>query len=84
MKRLDIGKLSKEGIERRRAKGLVVGCLPKQSAEVEDSVIALRGQGFGMKKIADLLNAQGVKTANGGSQWYASTVRVILVRRGVK
>ena len=84
MKRLDVGQLSKEGIERRRAKGLMVGSPPKQPAHVESRVIALRLQGLGMKRIADVLNSEDVPTAGGGANWHASTVRVILVRRGVK
>ena len=39
-----------------------------------------RERGASVRAIAESLNAAGVPTAQGGAQWYAATVRHVLLR----
>jgi hypothetical protein len=39
-----------------------------------------RGRGGSFRAIADRLNREGIPTAQGGKQWYAATVRGVLLR----
>jgi hypothetical protein len=39
-----------------------------------------RARGESLRKIADDLNQAGVATAQSGAQWYAATVRHVLLR----
>jgi len=39
-----------------------------------------RARGESLRAIADNLNRDGVPTAQGGVQWYAATVRHVLLR----
>lgn len=50
--------------------------------EAESRVEELFREQLSMRGIADRLNAEGVTTAKGGT-WHASTVRRVLVRRGL-
>ena len=84
MKRLDVRQLTKEGIARKRASGKSWGCPPIISRETDQLILDLRSQGLSMLAIAERLNTENVPTAKGGAQWYAATIRVVLVRRGVK
>ena len=38
---------------------------------------AMRGAGASYRQVAAALNSEGVSTAQGGREWYASTVRAI-------
>jgi hypothetical protein len=40
----------------------------------------LRARGLSLRAIADELNDGDVPTAQGGKQWYAATVRGVLLR----
>lgn len=42
----------------------------------------MRGSGASYRKIASALNEQRIPTAQGGREWYASTVRAIEQRSG--
>lgn len=44
-------------------------------ADVVARIIAQRTSGAGFRRIANGLNRDGVPTAHGGAQWYASTVQ---------
>jgi hypothetical protein len=39
-----------------------------------------RARGLSLRAIAERLNQDGVPTAQGGKQWYAATVRQVLLR----
>jgi hypothetical protein len=41
-------------------------------------------KGMTLQQIADQLNERGVKTAQGGRQWWPMTVKKILERKGVQ
>lgn len=49
---------------------------PELVARIRDE----RAQGYSFGKIARELNADGVRTSQGGRQWWPSTVRTVLVR----
>lgn len=57
------------------------GDRPGEQAVIE-RIVALRGQGLGMDKIADHLNDEGVKPRR-GAKWYAMTVSRVLERAEV-
>jgi len=48
--------------------------------EALERILAERGAGKSLRQIAADLNADGTRTAHGGSQWWASTVRAVLRR----
>jgi hypothetical protein len=48
--------------------------------EVVERILAERAAGKSLRRIAADLNADGVRTAHGGAQWWASTVRSVLRR----
>lgn len=56
------------------------GRKPGLSAEVVGRIRDERSQGKSFAKIARELNAEGVRTSQGGRQWWPSTVRVVLLR----
>ena len=45
-------------------------------------ITAMRASGSSLREVARALNEAGVPTAQGGRQWYASTVRAIEPKRG--
>lgn len=51
-------------------------------ADTEGAILTLYRSGAGLRSIATTLNTNGVATAQGGSQWRASSVRSVLVRLG--
>jgi Recombinase len=51
-------------------------------AEVVDQIRAERVGGKSFARIASDLNAKGIPTAHGGSQWWPSTVRAVFRRSG--
>ena len=54
----------------------------ERSAKVARRIAREREAGKSYAKIAEGLNAGGVPTAQGGAQWYASTVRAVAARHG--
>lgn len=73
-----IGARTREGMAQRKAEGVHVGRPRVMDEAARDRVLALRGEGLAMGKIADRLNSEGVTTAHGGRKWYASTVKCVL------
>jgi Recombinase len=51
-------------------------------AELVQRIRAERAAGNSLGQIARELNASGTPTAHGGRQWWPSTVRAVLLRRG--
>ena len=51
------------------------------SSTVADRILGLRREGSTLEEIAALLNWEGVPTARGGTQWWASSVRSALISR---
>lgn len=58
-----------------------VGRRSRVPVEVRERMRAYRREGLTLAAIADLLNAEGVPTPQGGSRWYPSSVRSTLAAR---
>ena len=41
-----------------------------------------RGEGLSFARIAEEMNARGIRTGQGGAQWYASSVRKAMLANG--
>jgi DNA invertase Pin-like site-specific DNA recombinase len=81
-----IGQRTQEALRQKRAQGVTLGRPPSMSDEVVSRIVAERGSGASLAKIAAGLNRDGVPTAQGGTSWYPSTIRKVLLRaakRGV-
>jgi hypothetical protein len=50
--------------------------------DIVERIRAERAGGSSLGEIARELNADGVSTAHGGTQWWPSTVRAVIVRSG--
>ena len=70
----------REALAVKKAQGVRLGRPAAIEGNVAARIVALKAEGKGLQAIADTLNQEGVKTARGGAQWYASTVRVVLQR----
>lgn len=60
-----------------RARGVKLGRPTVVSREAVAVIRAMRGDGASYRRVAAALNAGAVPTAQGGREWYASTVRAI-------
>ncbi len=76
-----IGQRTKDALAAVRADGTRLGRPGNVSTEAEAVILALHDAGRPLRAIARNLNAQGIPTAQGGREWYASTVRDVLRRR---
>lgn len=80
-----IGQRTREGLAAKRAAGTIKG-LPGRRSQLPSSVIRrIRREhesGVSLRSIATGLNEDQVATGQGGSQWYASTVKTVLTRVG--
>jgi DNA invertase Pin-like site-specific DNA recombinase len=74
-----IGERTKAGLAAKRAQGVRLGRPRSVPASVRKQVAELREQGQSWRAIAAALNRDGVPTGQGGTQWYASTVRKLHV-----
>jgi DNA invertase Pin-like site-specific DNA recombinase len=73
-----IGQRTKEALAARRAAGVRLGRPPMLPSEVVQRIVDRRSTGYTLKAIADQLNEERVPTAQGGRQWYPSTVAKVL------
>ena len=64
----------------KKASGVRLGRPPTMPQAVVKRIQRQRARGDSLRKIADDLNTSGVPTAQGGVQWYAATVRHVLLR----
>lgn len=62
--------------------GKPIGRPPTMTDAVRERIDAERAAGRSLPAIAAGLNADGIETAQGGRQWYPSTVRAVLHRGG--
>jgi DNA invertase Pin-like site-specific DNA recombinase len=78
-----IGERTREGLAVKRAEGVRLG--RPRSAKVSKATVERirrqRSRGWSLQRIADKLNAGGVPTAAGGSEWRPSSVQAILNRK---
>lgn len=76
-----IGQKTAEALAVKRSQGVQLGRPDRASADVVARVRELREDGLSFARIADVLTAEGVPTAQGGARWYPSSVRAVLTRR---
>ena len=75
-----ISQRTKEALAVKKAQGVRLGRPPTMPQAVVRRIQRQRARGDSLRKIADDLNEAGVPTAQGGVQWYAATVRHVLLR----
>jgi DNA invertase Pin-like site-specific DNA recombinase len=74
-----IGARTRDALAAKRAEGAVLGRPRVLDRAVTARIRGLHAEGAGWSAIARALNADGVPTAHGGSQWYPSTVRAVVL-----
>jgi DNA invertase Pin-like site-specific DNA recombinase len=75
-----ISQRTKEALAVKKAQGVRLGRPPTMPKAVVKRIQRQRTRGDSLRKIADDLNEAGLPTAQGGVQWYAATVRHVLLR----
>jgi DNA invertase Pin-like site-specific DNA recombinase len=76
-----IGQRTREALAQKKAQGVRLG-RPRQLSEgVRNRIRHRRSAGATLAAIAEELNRERVPTAQGGAQWYPSTVRAVLRTR---
>jgi DNA invertase Pin-like site-specific DNA recombinase len=75
-----ISQRTKEALAVKKASGVRLGRPPSLPQPVVRRIQRLRNRGLSLRAIAENLNDAGVPTAQGGKQWYAATVRHVLLR----
>lgn len=73
-----IGQRTKDALAVKRAQGVRLGRPPTLPVDVRSRIRRLRASGQTFQAVADVLNKEGVPTAQGGRRWYAATVRKVL------
>jgi DNA invertase Pin-like site-specific DNA recombinase len=77
-----IGQRTAEALAVRRAQGVKLGRPRLMPPKVRTQIVRERKAGATLTSIAAKLNARGVPTAQGGKQWYPSTVAAALRAEG--
>jgi DNA invertase Pin-like site-specific DNA recombinase len=75
-----IGQRTKEALAAKKASGIRLGRPPTLPQTVVRRIQRGRARGLSLRAIAEELNEAGVATSHGGKQWYAATVRHVLLR----
>lgn len=74
-----IGQRTKNALAVKKSEGMVLGCRPEISNEIESLILRLTAKGRSMRSIAIELNESGVMTARGG-RWHPCTIQTVLNR----
>jgi DNA invertase Pin-like site-specific DNA recombinase len=75
-----IGQRTKQALAAKKAAAVRLGRPPTVPQSIVSRMQRQRARGDSLRKIADDLNEACVPTAQGGAQWYAATVRHVLLR----
>jgi DNA invertase Pin-like site-specific DNA recombinase len=75
-----IAQRTREALAVKKAAGVRLGRPPTLPQAVVRRIQRQRARGDSFRKIAADLNQAQVPTAQGGAQWYAATVRHVLLR----
>jgi DNA invertase Pin-like site-specific DNA recombinase len=75
-----ISQRTREALAVKKASGVRLGRPPTLPRSVVRRIQRQRSRGDSFRKIAGDLNEAGVPTAQGGREWYAATVRHVLLR----
>ena len=73
-----IGQRTKDALAQKKAAGVRLGRPRSLPDEVVRRIERSRAEGLTLQAIADMLNTEGVGTAQGGSLWRPSSVRAVL------
>jgi len=73
-----IGQRTKDALAVKKAEGVRLGRPTVLPVAIPRRLSRLRSRGLTYQAIADLLNAEGMPTAQGGAKWYPATVRKVL------
>lgn len=76
-----IGQRTKEGLAVRRSQGVRLGRPPVLQSQLVKRIRRMHEAGQSLGAIARQLNADAVPTAQGGREWYPSTVKAVLARK---
>jgi DNA invertase Pin-like site-specific DNA recombinase len=75
-----IAQRTRDALAVKKAEGVRLGRPTSLPVAVSKRLALLRGRGMTYAAIADVLNADGVPTGQGGARWYPATVRKVLSR----
>jgi DNA invertase Pin-like site-specific DNA recombinase len=73
-----LGQRTREALAAKRASGVRLGRPLSLPVAVRERIASERKAGRSLAAIAEMLNDEGVATAQGGRQWWPSTVRAVL------
>lgn len=79
-----IGQRTKDALAVKKAQGVRLGRPRTLPGAVVGRIAKERASGRSLQAIADALNADGVPTAHGGSQWWSSTVAKVIAGAGAR
>lgn len=74
-----IGQRTKDGLAEKKAMGVILGRPRAMDEATVDLIVATYGVWGSFVKVAELLNDRGIPTAQGGTKWWPSTVRNVVL-----